>query len=112
MSSKTTPAQQEETWMPGNYEMKIEFIRPNSKIASDYFFYFNIKEPEKPVDEEQLKKEEQLKEARRIRRLNLMIFKKLYEDYKKGEEEEYELPDFLKERFKDRDLFNQTEQEE
>ena len=97
MSSKETPAPQEEAWIQGTYEVKIEFIRSNSKIASNYVFYFNIKEPPKPVDEEQLKKEKQLKEARRIRRLNLIIFKKLYEEDK--------LPEFLKERFKDKDLF-------
>jgi len=85
-----------ENWKTGTYTAKLEFIRTGANIANNYVFSFNIKEPEKPVDKEALKKEEEEKEIKRVntqKRKQYFLYKRLYDQGK--------LPDTVPQNVKD-----------
>ncbi len=75
-------AKEKNEWQTGSYTAKTEIIRPEAGIAKEYVFSFNVKEPEKPVDEELLikqKEQEELDKIRFLRRRRLFFYKKLYD---------------------------------
>ena len=85
-----------ESWKPGTYAAKLEFIRTGANIANECVFSFNIKEPEKPVDQEALEKEEKEKEIKKInaqQRKQYFMYKRLYDQGK--------LPDTVPQNVKD-----------
>jgi len=66
-------------WKAGKYKGSFEVMRPGSKLVYEYSASFEIKEPPVPVDEEALRRKEQIYKTRVRKRRSVQVLKKLYE---------------------------------
>jgi hypothetical protein len=66
-------------WRAGKYKGSFEVMRPGSKFVYEYSTSFEIKEPPVPVDEEAIRRKEQIYKTRVQKRRSVQVLKKLYE---------------------------------
>lgn len=74
----------DDSFKPGEYTAKMEFIRPVTGIAKEYSFGFNLKEPFNVELAKQQKEQKELEDLRAQRRRRILLYKKLQGDAEKS----------------------------